>query len=271
MAADGAGTSGSLKQHLECCAKCGEDAGVLSGREENSAIPQWFTNAVRREFPGSSGESRSQSIGDFLRDSFGKLAGLVQTPSFAVGAVAASLLVIVFFSVFPGGEGPVIALSTVDWDRPVSTLQPKTGMTLMGPAETRTKAAIVLRFASQKEASSQANVDALYTQLNPRRTLKTRFDFLSPNQIASAIGEGAFTRLSLQDLSALLYTKFGVSLVAVATLQKMPDGYTIDTELIEPSSHKVLYRKHSGPFPESDPARHVKESLLEGLTEYARP
>jgi hypothetical protein len=144
-------------------------------------------------------------------------------------------------------------------------------MTLMGPAKTKTKAAIVLRFASQNEASSQAAVDAIYTQMNPRQALKTHFDFLSPNQIASAIGEGTFTRLSPQDLSGLLHTKFGISLVAVATLQKTPDGYTIVTELIEPSSQNVAYRKRSGPFPESDPARHVKESLLEGLTEYSRP
>lgn len=268
MAADGTDATGGLKQHLETCARCREELDRLSAPEETNAIPEWFTQAVRREFPESRGESRSRTSRGFFKELAGKLAELAPRPAVALGTAAACLLAVVLLSRYPHDDMPVTALSKVDWDQPAATLQHKSGIRLMGPGKTKVKAAIVIRFASRNDAPSQWAVDEIYTQLNPRDTLKAHFDILSPHQVAEAVGEESFTTRTAVDMSEHLHAKLGVSLVAMATVQRTRDGFTIDTKLMDAASHEVVYKDLSGPVPESDVARHLKESIIRGLKAY---
>jgi len=265
MVADGTDPNGRVKKHLAQCARCREELERLTAPEQPDAIPEWFTEAVRREFPGCGGESVSWSAGGFFNELVSKLAGLMSRPTLALGAAAACLLVVVLLSGYPQGDMPATALSKVDWDQPTSTLQHKGGMRLMGPGKTKMKAAVFIHFASRNDAPSQWAVDEMYAQLNPRDALKSHFDILSPHQVAEAVGEESFTTRSAQDLSRLLHSKLGVSLVVTATVRREHDSFTIETKLMDTASHEVVHVHLSDPVPASHLARHIRESIIKAL------
>ncbi len=225
--ATGEMTEDALEYHIQLCNKCREHVALIrellqeeiqaSHRSASKREKQRFCEAALQAYPDNKPRQRA------VRTVFDRLNDLFYIPSLALGAAVAALLMIVIMPKAPHEMQLVPALSNVVWEKP--SVQAKGDLAPKTSPLARKKIALILLFRGPEQATPE-NADQIYARLDIAKRLGATYDFLSPNDVSTALGG----RLISESLISVSHDVF----------EKTDADYLLTFEILKSNSDTVL-------------------------------
>jgi anti-sigma factor RsiW len=217
----------SLEYHTQLCKECREHVALIREllqeqiptrhKSASKQEKQRFCKAALQAYPEN--KPRQGAI----RTIFDKLNDLFYIPSLALGAAVAALLMIVIVPKAPHEMQLVPALSNVVWEKP--SLPAKGDLAPKTSPLAKKKIALILLFRGPEQAMPE-NADQIYSKLDIAKRLGATYDFLSPNDISTALGG----RLISENLISVSHDVF----------EKTDADYLLTFEILKANSGAVL-------------------------------
>jgi hypothetical protein len=173
--------------------------------------------------------------------------------------VAAVLLVVVLYP--RDIPQSLVALSPVTWE---GTPRPK-------PFDlSRKRVGFLLAFKEFDHPVSQERIDALYESLAPTMDLHERFSVVSPGELKDILQRRWGKLSDTRDLVDRLRGPSGVSAVISVTVEEVPGGADVVTELIDTAGGNIVARKTERRLSDADLPHRIRQSAFALLLELDR-
>ena len=230
---------GTVAAHLEQCDACREIARSVTEKLPADQIPASVRHALKAHVaqtavPPFREDQPSESLLDRLYRRY-------RLPAFSIGLAAAILALVILLPspAFRSGFLP----SSVAWE---NVPKPKS----FGQGMKR--AAMVLLLKDSGRKMPQREVDSLYHALAPTMELYQRFQIVSPEQVAEAIGKRRYRDDTVSEMVAHLHRELGVSVVALITIQPEEKGTAVEVEIVDADSGAVEAKKSERAVPDHE-------------------
>jgi hypothetical protein len=229
--ATGENVQQSVRNHIGLCAGCAEQISMIRElRLEHLdsslvSVPSRARRLVHAAFQKEYGQAR-QPILQAIIELASKAAQLLHVPSLAIGAVAASLLLLLVVPHKPEGLVFRPALSGVSWQESSAAFK---GMEPEPSPMTRLKVALIILLPSDLKLPA-AEVDGIYANIAVPSTLGTFYYFLSPAEIKDALKEERLAQNGAA-VAKIVARKAGTHYVLTFEILPSKKGYTLKGRL----------------------------------------
>ena len=191
------------------------------------------------------------------------LSPLFNVPVAALATVAAAVLVLVI--VFPRGEvmGPVMGLSSEQWEKPGMVLMAPKIVTPKEPVDeaAKPKLAIIVTYKDFKQPPAQDMIDSSYKALRPTFAMRKQFDVVTPLVIKEAAERGFIDPKNMTKTLESLGQNLGVSKALVVTVSPKKDLFDVESELKDLATGQVRKNPPVSAVKQADLSKALQESV----------
>ena len=244
-----------ISKHIAECPACRETVQTWKSEASKEHLPQELWSRVNKTLSENRNReilTKERSIGFMER-----LRSLFDAPAWALGAVAAAVLLAVFL--YPRGAPPsLIALSSVTWE---NAPKPK----VLQPASKR--AAIIIVLKDFRPELSRIQIDKLYDEVTPTMDVYERYHVVPPAEISAAVRKGLIDPSNRTKMLRGLRDHLDLNMVALITVASKPEGINFEADLIDTVTGRTLDEKTGSEIAESDLGPEIRRSALNLLLE----
>jgi anti-sigma factor RsiW len=244
-----------VSKHIAVCPACRETVQTWKSEASKEHLPQELWKRVDNALS----ENRNREILPKERPIgfMERLRSLFDAPAWAIGAVAAVVLLAVFF--YPRGAPPsLIALSSVTWE---NAPKPK----VLQPASKR--AAIIIVLKDFRPELGRMQIDALYDAVTPTMDVYERYHVVPPAEIMAAARKGLIDQSDRTNMLRGLKDHLDLNKVVLITAVSKPEGINVEADLIDTTTGKTLGQRAGSKIAESDLGPEIRRSALNLLLE----
>ncbi len=256
---EGTDPSGKMAQHLEDCPLCCAEVAEYKERSATNKLPDKIRNELRRSFPNQCHSEKFRWKGWFAWAS-AWLSSFFKTPALPLGAVVATILIVVFF--YPHGTPPAfIGVSSDNWEANGPQGTPKSLFSnaharkeIEKPAPsgrrgaggplfldgTKPRVATIIVFHGFNKPELQSTVDSLYQALKPSPEAENKFKFSTPAQLRDFLEKTSDRKLSPTQALNQFYKEFSVNLALIANVKPNKEKFGLTTEVIDTRTGQIL-------------------------------
>lgn len=238
---------GAVSTHVKVCPTCFALAEALRTEPASEKMPTQLWERVQDRL-GATNATPISPPDESAPGLVERFRQWLSIPTFAAGAVAAAILLVVIF--YPRDVTvPGMGLSSVTWEG-----VPK-------PKAVLPRAAFIMTFKGQTEPLRQARVDDIYRALKPDMELSERFQVISPAEIRAAAksGDVLLDPQRPRETVESLNKKLNVSRVAVLLVEPSDGKFTVKIELMDASSGAVLNQRLESAIPDNQLPEKIRE------------
>jgi uncharacterized protein with PIN domain len=206
---------GIISAHVENCPSCSENLAAWKRAESEERMPAELRGRLRERLPQSPPKKTVLPESVWWHIFLDKLARFWKAPTIAAGAVAAVLLVVIFYR---------------------APIEP----TIPIPKSLPQKTAFVVLFKDFKDPALQKQIESIGEALSGSSDFKDRYDIVSPAETSKVIER---EKTLLDDRSALidgLRRHLNVSRVLAVTVFPSGDKLAVRVELVDTIHDKTL-------------------------------
>ncbi len=243
--------TGTLREHVNECPLCAQELREYEENVTSEVMAPELWQQVKDRLPEAVPDSGlNRKIEGEPRSLRERLFGWFTAPAVAVAAAAAVLLV-VFFYPRPLPEH-MIGLSSVIWE---GAPRPKAG-----PEAARKPAAYLIVFKKMKQAFPQAQIDALYSALQPDLELSERYRILPPADVRRSLVMKGVRVTDPREGPEKLGKDLGVETLLVITITPKEDKFTVEAQLFDVATGNTLREKTMEAVSLTDLASRIRET-----------
>ncbi|MBI5250015.1 MAG: zf-HC2 domain-containing protein [Desulfomonile tiedjei] len=238
-----------ISRHLKTCPNCLALAEALGTEQLPHSMPADLWERVQERLGIVETPRVSESVE--TAPSFAeRLQQWFRIPTFAAGAVAAAILLVVIL--YPRDfTVPGVGLSSVTWEG------------VSKPKALLPRAAFIITFKDFTEPLPQKSVDEIYRALKPDMELSERFMVISPAELRTAAKSGdiLLDPLRIGETVESLNKKLNVSRVAVLTLEASDGKFSVKVELMDAATGTSLGQRRESAIPDNQLPEKIREMV----------
>jgi len=247
--------AGAISDHVEDCPACKELVETWESEASKEHLPQELWRRVNNAL--SKNRRKEVRIEEQPTGFMERLRAMLDVPTWAIGAVAAVILLAVILH--PRQLPPsVIALSSVTWE---SAPKPK----VFQPSSKRVGIIIILK--DFRPEPDRAKIDALYDAVAPTMDVYERYYVAPPAKISEAVRKGLVDPSDRTQMLRELKDHLGLDKVVLITVVSKPEGIAFEADLTDTATGKSLSMKTGSRLAESNLGPELRRSAINLLLE----